>query len=203
MRRSLPLAGGLVIGLVGLVACRAAPSSAPEGVRAGVPEGTDPRTIGGSPSSVAEDATVLISLHDDPTGMQLFPGARALHEGHHHRCRHGHRIRRRRRQRRMTDGRYKRGGITIFAVGPASYTYPTNKGSSIPVSVAPGEFLSNEPRCFGDSGGPLYDAAGFVIGVTSPGIDDLCIDRPSVWSDVFSHATLIQDAAATAGIRCP
>ena len=58
MRRSLPLAGGLV----GLVACRAAPSSAPEGVRAGVPQGTDPRTIGGSPSTAAEDATVFISL---------------------------------------------------------------------------------------------------------------------------------------------
>lgn len=99
----------------------------------------------------------------------------------------------------MTNGRYQRPGVEVFAVGPASFTYKTKEGSNMPVSVEPGELLTGESTCFGDSGGPLFDAAGFVIGVTSRGVDGYCVDRPSVWSDVRSHAQLIQNAAITAG----
>lgn len=99
----------------------------------------------------------------------------------------------------MTNGRYQRGAIAVTAVGPATFSYLTKNGTTIPVVVPPGELLTGESTCFGDSGGPLYDAAGNVIGVTSRGVDDFCVDRPSLWSDVFSHSALIHDAALTAG----
>lgn len=91
--------------------------------------------------------------------------ARALHEGDDERRRQGHRRRPRRHDeqslpaRRHHDPRGR----------PTSYTYKTKKGSSIPVSVSPGDLRSSESTCFGDSGGPLFDAAGFVIGVTRAG----------------------------------
>ncbi|MDB4940825.1 MAG: hypothetical protein JWP97_359 [Labilithrix sp.] len=99
----------------------------------------------------------------------------------------------------LTNGRYQRTGITVSAIGPATTTYKTLKNRTISVTVAPGEFLSSESTCFGDSGGPLLDAAGLVIGVTSRGVDDFCVDRPSVWSDVYSHLAMIEAAATTAG----
>jgi hypothetical protein len=98
-----------------------------------------------------------------------------------------------------TPSRYQRAGVSILAVGPATYDYKTKKGATLPADVTAGELLSSESTCFGDSGGPLFDASGNVIGVTSRGIDDLCTDRPSVWEDVVSHQTLIENAANAAG----
>jgi V8-like Glu-specific endopeptidase len=273
----------LAVGASGLAACSGPASSAgaPDDVRVGVTESTQPRIIGGSPSSAAQDATVFIDLGDsfcsgsliapnlvltarhcvsemtgndacqhfttdnNPTTMKVSIGAMAsesqsptvaahgiklFHETNNSGCSYdialiqldhdiaGAKIAPVRFTKvttsdvgqaigygdgddngDMTNGRYQRSGITIFAVGPASYTYHTKNGSSMGVTVSPGELLSSESTCFGDSGGPLYDASGAIIGVTSRGIDNLCIDRPSVWSDVFSHATLIQNAASTAG----
>lgn len=99
----------------------------------------------------------------------------------------------------VTNGRYQKTGIKIDSVGPASYTYKTKNGQSMPVDVPVGEVVTGESTCFGDSGGPLFDGAGNVIGVTSRGIDDSCIDRPSIYSDTASHAKLILDAATAAG----
>lgn len=98
-----------------------------------------------------------------------------------------------------TQGRYEKTGIKIDSVGPASYTYKDKAGRSYPVSVPPGEIVTGESTCFGDSGGPLFDGAGNIIGVTSRGIDEKCIDRPSIYSDTASHAQFIKDAAVAAG----
>jgi MYXO-CTERM domain-containing protein len=99
----------------------------------------------------------------------------------------------------VTKGRYVKTGIKVDSVGPGSYTYKTATGTSIPVNVPPGEIVTGESTCFGDSGGPLFDGSGNVIGVTSRGVDGECKDRPSIYSDTASHAKLITDAAATAG----
>lgn len=99
----------------------------------------------------------------------------------------------------VTPGRYEKGGLKIDAVGPSQYTYKTKQNQSIPVSVPPGEIVTGESTCFGDSGGPLLDMKGNVIGVTSRGIDGSCIDRPSIYSDTASHAPLIRAAAQASG----
>lgn len=99
----------------------------------------------------------------------------------------------------LTPGRYAKAGIKVDMVGPGNFTYKTKQNRSIPVDVPPGEIVTGESTCFGDSGGPLFDGADNVIGVTSRGVDDSCIDRPSIYSDTASHATLIKNAATSAG----
>jgi V8-like Glu-specific endopeptidase len=98
-----------------------------------------------------------------------------------------------------TEGRYDKVGLTIEAVGPASYTYRTKAGQSIAVDVPAGELVTGESTCFGDSGGPLFDGDGNVVGVTSRGVDNACIDRPSIYSATADHAALVKRAAAAAG----
>ncbi|MDB4995523.1 MAG: hypothetical protein JWM74_2955 [Myxococcaceae bacterium] len=95
--------------------------------------------------------------------------------------------------------RMQRSGIKVDAVGPTSYTYQAQDGTSLPVTVPPGEIATGESTCFGDSGGPLFDAQGNVVGATSRGIDDSCVDRPSIFSDTRSHEALIRQAATAAG----
>ncbi len=104
---------------------------------------------------------------------------------------------------RLTNGRYRKDGIKIDAVGAAAYVFKTKRGQSMPVDVRPGELLTGESTCFGDSGGPLFDSTGSIVGVTSRGIDDSCIDRPSVFSDTATHAALIRTAFSAAGHPLP
>lgn len=88
---------------------------------------------------------------------------------------------------------------TVQALGPASPTWKAKSGSSIEYEVPAGDLSTGESTCFGDSGGPLFDEGGSVVGVTSRGIDGECVDRPSVYASVAAHAKLIQDAAIAAG----
>ena len=99
----------------------------------------------------------------------------------------------------VTNGRFVRTGIKVDAVGPSDYSYTTAAGQALPVSLPAGEIGTGESTCFGDSGGPLFDAAGNVIGMTSRGIDAECNDRPSIYTDTASHAAVIMAAAAAAG----
>jgi hypothetical protein len=99
----------------------------------------------------------------------------------------------------LPSSRMQRSGIKVDAVGPTSYTYKAQDGTSLPVTVPPGEIATGESTCFGDSGGPLFDAQGNVVGATSRGVDDSCVDRPSIFSDTRSHEALIRQAATAAG----
>ncbi len=99
----------------------------------------------------------------------------------------------------LTNGRYVKTGIKVDSVGPSAYTYKTKANQAIPVSLPAGEIVTGESTCFGDSGGPLFDGSDNVIGVTSRGVDESCIDRPSIYSDTASHAALIKSAAEAAG----
>ncbi len=98
-----------------------------------------------------------------------------------------------------TATRYQRGSLKITAVGPASQTYTTKDQKAIAFTVHAGEIITGESTCFGDSGGPLFDAHGSIIGMTSRGLDGECIDRPSIFTDTASHANLIAQAATEAG----
>jgi hypothetical protein len=103
----------------------------------------------------------------------------------------------------LTDGRHRKDGISIDAVGASSYMFQPSTGRPIMVQVPAGELLTGESTCYGDSGGPLFDAQDEVIGVTSRGIDDSCIDRPSIFSGLATHADLIRGAFAAAGHPLP
>jgi V8-like Glu-specific endopeptidase len=98
-----------------------------------------------------------------------------------------------------TASRYQRASLKIDAIGPASQTYTTQDEKQIAFTVHAGEIATGESTCFGDSGGPLFDAQGRIIGMTSRGLDAECIDRPSIFSDTASHADLIEQAASEAG----
>ena len=98
-----------------------------------------------------------------------------------------------------TATRYQRASLKIDAVGPAAQTYTTKDDKQIAFTVHPGEIATGESTCFGDSGGPLLDAQGSIIGMTSRGLDGECIDRPSIFTDTASHADLIGQAATEAG----
>ena len=98
-----------------------------------------------------------------------------------------------------TATRYQRASLKIDAVGPTSQTYTTKDNKAIAFTVHAGEISTGESTCFGDSGGPLFDAQGSIIGMTSRGLDGECIDRPSIFTDTASHADLIAQAATEAG----
>lgn len=89
--------------------------------------------------------------------------------------------------------------VNVLALGPADTTYTTYDGQRLQMFLPANDYATSESTCFGDSGGPLLDAEGQVIGVASRGIDYNCVDRPSVWTGLAPHKQLILDAANVAG----
>lgn len=97
-----------------------------------------------------------------------------------------------------TPGRRQR-TARVEGVGPATKTWKPKSGQSIEYDIPAGDLATGESTCFGDSGGPLFDSAGAVVGVTSRGIDGECSDRPSIYAGTTAHEKLIRGAASSAG----
>jgi hypothetical protein len=102
----------------------------------------------------------------------------------------------------------------VIGVGPSTVPYTTKGGLSVKYNAPQGDVVTGESTCFGDSGGPLFDAQGRVIAVTSRGIPQLfpedkaafgngCIDQPSVYAGVRFNEELIRQAAEAAGHILP
>ncbi|MFO0742439.1 MAG: trypsin-like serine protease [Labilithrix sp.] len=98
----------------------------------------------------------------------------------------------------QTTGRKIRTNIPVEAVGPASRTATAN-GQTVGVQVPANDFMTGESVCHGDSGGPLFDAKGLVLGTTSRGTSLGCVGTPAIFSSTAAHATLIKTALAAAG----
>jgi hypothetical protein len=101
-------------------------------------------------------------------------------------------------------GRQRRNGVKILALGPAKFPFKPAKATPLTVDVLAAEILTGESVCFGDSGGPLFDSAGAVVGATSRGIGALgCIDAPAFFSATSGHEALIRKAFDAAGHPLP
>jgi MYXO-CTERM domain-containing protein len=95
-------------------------------------------------------------------------------------------------------GRLIRSSIAIEAVGPTTRTASAN-GQTINVSVPANDFMTGESVCHGDSGGPLFDAQGQVLGTTSRGTPAGCVAAPALFSSTAGHAELIKTALKASG----
>ena len=76
----------------------------------------------------------------------------------------------------VTPGRFRRASRSWRWGRPRPRTSRARAPASM--TIPAGDFQTTESTCFGDSGGPLFDARDFVVGVTSRGVDDTCVDRP-------------------------
>ena len=101
---------------------------------------------------------------------------------------------------------------TVLGVGPKTLQYKTKQNASINYALPQGDVATGESTCYGDSGGPLFDAAGAVVAVTSRGIPEFpqtgahgngCVDLPSIYAGVRFNEQLIRQAAQAAGHPLP
>lgn len=92
--------------------------------------------------------------------------------------------------------RKQRASIRIDALGPATVEYRTSDGEPIHVALADKMIATGESTCFGDSGGPLFDEEGAIIGITSAGVDKQCRDRPSLFVGTYAFEALLTRARA-------
>ena len=91
-------------------------------------------------------------------------------------------------------GRMQRASIPVTEVGPV-----TMSTSGTTLTVPANDFATGESVCHGDSGGPLFDAKGLVLGTTSRGTELGCVNAPAIFSSTAAHIELIKTAAKAAG----
>lgn len=101
---------------------------------------------------------------------------------------------------------------TVLGVGPQKLQYTTKQSAPINYDIPQGDVATGESTCYGDSGGPLFDAQGRVVAVTSRGIPEFpqtgahgngCVDLPSIYAGARFNEQLIRQAAQTAGHPLP
>jgi MYXO-CTERM domain-containing protein len=96
--------------------------------------------------------------------------------------------------------RKRRAGLTALAVGPTGAKYVRATGEVVPFELPAGDIATGESTCNGDSGGPLFDVQGRVVGVTSRGlpVQDDCSDNPALFASVAENAATVQEGIAAA-----
>jgi secreted trypsin-like serine protease len=110
--------------------------------------------------------------------------------------------------RTSTDGdrpatRMRRDGLRVDALGGQPATFRRKNGQTINYELPPNDLATGESTCNGDSGGPLFDARGQFVAVTSRGldVDDNCGDGPAIWAGLAGHEDLIREAAQSVGLK--
>jgi secreted trypsin-like serine protease len=99
--------------------------------------------------------------------------------------------------------RMQRPGIAVLATEEQVITYQRQGGDRIVSGAMKGELIVGESVCNGDSGGPLLDDAGAIVGVTSRRVSYVsvrCVDTPAVFSNPGSpqHSGVITRGIARA-----
>ncbi len=102
---------------------------------------------------------------------------------------------------------------TILGVGPVTGTsvipYKMKDGQTFNYTAQLGDVVTGESTCSGDSGGPLFDAKGAVVAMTSRGPFDGpeggihgkngCADMVSIYASTLMNKDMIINAAKEAG----
>jgi hypothetical protein len=102
---------------------------------------------------------------------------------------------------------------TILGVGPTTGTtivpYQMKDGQTFNYTAQMGDVVTGESTCSGDSGGPLFDANGAVVAMTSRGPFDSpsggihgtngCADMVSIYASTIMNKAMILEAAQEAG----
>lgn len=97
---------------------------------------------------------------------------------------------------------------TVLGVGARVIQYTTKQNININYNLPIGDVATGESTCYGDSGGPLFDAQGNVVAITSRGPQDFpqgsahgngCIDLPSIYAGAKFNEAFIRDVARSAG----
>jgi V8-like Glu-specific endopeptidase len=100
--------------------------------------------------------------------------------------------------------RLTRAGIAVIALDNQVVEYTRHSGDLVKAITQAGEFAVGESTCYGDSGGPLLDDAGRVVGVTSRTPDNVsqrCVDTTVVYSHAGFRSAIINDALARAAAQ--
>jgi Trypsin len=101
---------------------------------------------------------------------------------------------------------------TVLGVGPIPLEYTTKQNVVVSYDIPKGDVATGESTCYGDSGGPLFDAKGAVVAVTSRGIPEFpqngahgngCVDLPSIYAGVRFNEQTIRQATEAAGHPLP
>jgi secreted trypsin-like serine protease len=106
----------------------------------------------------------------------------------------------------------KQRDTTVLGVGPAKVPYTTKAGTVLtPYDLPDGDIATGESHCNGDSGGPLFDDNGSVVGIISRGYPsslipngedfgpNKCNDLPELYSGIQFNADFIAATAKSMG----
>jgi Trypsin len=104
-------------------------------------------------------------------------------------------------ENKQVSVRRQRTGVKALAIGPAQETFTPTNAAAFSYEIPAGEIATSEAVCHGDSGGPLFDLQGRVVGMTSRGADpnDVCVDRPDIFTAVAAHLAVVDQALQEAG----